>query len=128
MTVVLNDPGDRALEFIDDPETHLVLTFTPTLRQQGPRNDRLARAISDTVARVSPCALEPTVSTAPAFLVLSTMTTFQRDEDQDIELETTKKLDAQHDEFIDADADADSVAAKAQQDYNDKDFNSNAGM
>jgi hypothetical protein len=46
-----------------------------------------------------------------------TMTTFQRDDDQDIELETTKKLDAQHDEFIDADADAD--AARAQQDDKD---------
>lgn len=46
-----------------------------------------------------------------------TMTTFQRDDDQDIELETTKKLDAQHDEFIDADAGAD--AARAQQDDKD---------
>jgi hypothetical protein len=45
------------------------------------------------------------------------MTTRQRDDDQDIEMETTKKLDAQHDEFIDADADAD--AARAQQDDKD---------
>jgi hypothetical protein len=62
----------------------------------------------------------PTRSTSPALfhnIVTSTMTTRQRDDDQDIEMETTKKLDAQHDEFIDADADAD--AARAQQDDKD---------
>jgi hypothetical protein len=62
----------------------------------------------------------PTRSTSPALfhnIVTSTMTTRQRDDDQDIEMETTKKLDAQHDEFIDADADAD--AARARQDDKD---------
>jgi hypothetical protein len=118
LTFVLNDPGDRALDLVDDPDLPC---------SQPPLSDpteELARVIGDSETFFAfhlGILDRPTIiSTSPALFhntVTSTMPTLQRDDDQDIELETTKKLDAQHDEFIDADADAD--AARAQQDDKD---------